>query len=124
MQEGRSIEDQMDEFNKIINDLANVDVKIEDEDQAVKLLSSLPKSYEHFVDAILYGRMQTLTMEEVKAALNSKKHKKKFEAKSEPEGEGLSIKGRPDKMDKKDNKNRGHSRSKSKTHHIQVFHLS
>ena len=36
MQEGRSIEDQMDEFNKIIDDLANVEIKIEDEDQAVK----------------------------------------------------------------------------------------
>ena len=45
MQEERSIEDQMDEFNKIIVDLVNVDVKIEDEDQGVKLLSSLPKSY-------------------------------------------------------------------------------
>ena len=57
MQEERFIEDQMDEFNKIIDDLANVDVKIEDEDQAVKLLSPLPKSYENFVDAMLYRRM-------------------------------------------------------------------
>ena len=40
MQEGRSIEDQMVEFNKIIDHLTNVDVKIEDEDQAVKLLNS------------------------------------------------------------------------------------
>ena len=71
MQNRRSIEYQMDEFNKIIDDLANVDVKIKDEDQAVKLLSSLPKSYEHFVDTMLYGRMQTLTIEKVKAMLNS-----------------------------------------------------
>ena len=35
MQEGRSIEDQMDEFNKIIDDLANVDIKIKDEDYYV-----------------------------------------------------------------------------------------
>ena len=105
MQEGRSIEDQINEFNKIIDDLANVDVKIEDEDQAVTLLSSLPKSYEHFVDAMLYRPMQTLTMEEVKAALNSNELKKKFEAKSKPEVEGLSIRGRLDKKDKKDNKN-------------------
>ena len=101
MQEGRCVEDQMDEFNKIIDDLANVDVKIEDKDQVVKLLSSLPKSYEHFVDVMMYGRMQTLTMDEVKAALNSKELKKKFEAKSESE----AIRGRPYKRDKKDNKN-------------------
>ncbi|PON77883.1 hypothetical protein PanWU01x14_022370 [Parasponia andersonii] len=77
MQEGKSIKDQMDEFNKIIDDLANVYVKIDDEDQAVKLLSSLPKSYEHFVDAMLYGREQKLTLEEVQSALNSKELKKK-----------------------------------------------
>ena len=91
----------MDEFSKIIDNLANVDVKIEDEDQAVKLLSSLPKSYEHFVDAMLYGRIQTLTREEVKAILNSKELKKKFKAKSESDGDGdgLSIRGRPDKRE-------------------------
>ena len=53
-------------------------------------------------------------MEEVKATLNSKQLKKKFEVKSEPEGEGLLIRGRPDRRDKKYNKNRRHSRSKSK----------
>ena len=56
MAEGKSIEDQMDEFNKIIDDLENVDVKMEEEDQAIILLSALPKSYGHFVDAMLYGR--------------------------------------------------------------------
>ena len=71
MAEGKSIEDQMDEFNKIIDDLENVDVKMEEEDQAIILLSALPKSYEHFVDAMLYGRGQSLTLEEVQAALNS-----------------------------------------------------
>ena len=91
MQEGRSIEDQMYKFIKIINDLANVDVKIKDKYQVVKLLSSLSKSYEHFVDAMLYGKMQTLTMKEVKATLNSKELKKKFEVKTELEVEGLSI---------------------------------
>ena len=72
MAEGKSIEDQMDEFNKIIDDLENVDVKMKDKDQAIILLSALPKSYEHFVDAMLYGREQSLTLEEVQAALNSK----------------------------------------------------
>ena len=51
-----------------------------------------------------------MTMEEGKATLNSKELKKKFEAKIELDGEGLSIRGRPDKRDKKDSKNRGHSK--------------
>ena len=46
---------------------------------------------------MLYGRMQTLTMEEVKAVLNSKELKKKFEARVELDGESLSIRGRPEK---------------------------
>ena len=46
-----------------------------------------------------------LTMEKVKAALNLKELEKKFKAKSESEGERLSIRGKPDKRDKKDNKN-------------------
>ncbi|RVW68241.1 Retrovirus-related Pol polyprotein from transposon TNT 1-94 [Vitis vinifera] len=79
MVEGKSIEDQTDEFNKITDDLENVDVKMEEEDQAVILLSALPKSYEHFVGAMLYGREQSLTLEEVQEALNSKELKKKFE---------------------------------------------
>ena len=55
----------MYEFNKIIDNLENVDVKMEDEDQPIILLSALPKSYDHFVDAMLYGREQSLTLEEI-----------------------------------------------------------
>ena len=121
MQEGKSIEDKIHEFNKIIYDFANVDVKIEDEDQALKLLSSLPKSYKHFVDVMLYGRMQMLTIEEVNATLNSNKLKKKFEVNYELEDEGLSIREKPDKRDNKYNKNRGHSRPKSKNTIFKCF---
>lgn len=35
------------------------------------VISSLPKSYEHFVDALMHGR-HTLTLDEIKAALNTK----------------------------------------------------
>ena len=71
MDESRELRRHLDDFNKIILDLNNLGVKIEEEDQAIILLSSLPKMYEHFVDTILYGK-DTLTMSEVKAALNSK----------------------------------------------------
>ena len=59
-------------FNKIILDLEGVEsIKIGDKDKAFFLLSSLPKSYEGFVDTRLYGRT-TLTLEDVKASLCSK----------------------------------------------------
>ena len=60
-------------------------------------------------------------MEEVKAALNLKELKKKFEAKTELDGKGLSIRGRPNKKDKKDSKNREHSRLKSKNNRYKCF---
>lgn len=51
--------------------IKNINIKIDEEDQAILLLSSLPNAYEHFMDTILYGK-QSLTMAEVKSALNSK----------------------------------------------------
>ena len=48
MAEGTSIQSHLNEFNPIIIDLENLDVKIEDEDNAVLLIVSLPPSYKHF----------------------------------------------------------------------------
>ncbi|GJS21006.1 zinc finger, CCHC-type containing protein, partial [Tanacetum coccineum] len=61
----------IDEFNKLILDLATIDIEIEDEDHALMLLMSLSSSYENFVETLLYGR-ECLTMEDVLATLNSK----------------------------------------------------
>nr|GEX30439.1 retrovirus-related Pol polyprotein from transposon TNT 1-94 [Tanacetum cinerariifolium] len=57
--------DHINEFNKIILDLANVDIEIEGEDQALMLLTSLPLFYENFVERLLYGR-ESLTMKDGK----------------------------------------------------------
>ncbi|GJS69243.1 hypothetical protein Tco_0702084 [Tanacetum coccineum] len=63
--------DHIDEFNKLILELANIDIESEDEDLALMLLTSLPSSYENFVETLLYGR-ESSTMEDVLATLNSR----------------------------------------------------
>jgi len=56
MVESKSITEQLMEFNKIVYDLANIEVNMEDRDKALLLLCSLPKSFENFKDVILYGK--------------------------------------------------------------------
>ncbi|KAH9657209.1 hypothetical protein KPL70_022963 [Citrus sinensis] len=53
MEEGSSISDHIDPFNKIILDLEDINVKIDDKDKAMILLCSLPSSYEHLVDTLI-----------------------------------------------------------------------
>ncbi|GJY31824.1 retrovirus-related pol polyprotein from transposon TNT 1-94 [Tanacetum coccineum] len=107
---GRKISEHIDEFNKIVLDLVNIELKFEDEDLALLLLTSLPASYEHFVDTLLYGR-EALTLEDVMAILNSKEIKERSKAKGD-DGEGLYVRGRTDRKDSR--QSRGKSRSKSR----------
>ncbi|GJY08010.1 retrovirus-related pol polyprotein from transposon TNT 1-94 [Tanacetum coccineum] len=102
--------EHIDEFNKIVFDLANIKVNFEDEDLALLLLTSLPASYEHFVDTLLYGR-KALTLEDVMATLNSKEIKESSKEKG-GDGEGLYVKGRTDRRNSR--QSRGKSRSKSR----------
>ncbi|GJX20769.1 hypothetical protein Tco_0223446 [Tanacetum coccineum] len=73
------------EFNKLILDLANSNIKIKDEDQANMLLTSLSASYGNFVESLLYGR-ESLTMEDVLATLNSRGSKKRTKGEKEEYG--------------------------------------
>lgn len=41
--EEKRISDQLEEFNKILDDLENTKVKMEEEDKAIILLNALPK---------------------------------------------------------------------------------
>ena len=53
MVEGASLDDHIDEFNKVLNGLETIDEWLSDESKAFLLINSLPKSYEHFVNAFL-----------------------------------------------------------------------
>uniref|UniRef100_A0A803P3H5 GAG-pre-integrase domain-containing protein n=1 Tax=Cannabis sativa TaxID=3483 RepID=A0A803P3H5_CANSA len=92
MDESAELRKHLDKFNKIILKFNNICVKIEEEDQGIVLLSSLPRCHEYFVDTMLSGK-ETLTMFEVKVALNSKETQKKFDDKSGSNWEGLMARG-------------------------------
>ncbi|TXG46307.1 hypothetical protein EZV62_028187 [Acer yangbiense] len=53
---GISMIEHLDNYNKILADLQNLDVEISDEDKALLLLNSLPDTYEHLTTTLLYGK--------------------------------------------------------------------
>nr|GEZ35363.1 retrovirus-related Pol polyprotein from transposon TNT 1-94 [Tanacetum cinerariifolium] len=117
MSAGRKIFKNIDEFNKIILDLANIEIKFKDEDLALLLLTSLPASYGHFVDTLFYGQ-EALTLEDTMATLNSKKIKERSKVK-EDDGEGLYMRGRTDRRDSR--QLRGKSRSESQGGRLKCY---
>lgn len=73
---GKSLEDHLDDFNKIILDLENIKIKVDDEDKAFFLLRSLPREYDSLWNTLIYGR-DSLSLKEVQNALFSKELKRK-----------------------------------------------
>ncbi|GJR97708.1 zinc finger, CCHC-type containing protein [Tanacetum coccineum] len=92
-QQGRSKSQSkhIDEFHKLVGDLAAIDTVISDEDQELLLLTSFPSSCDNFVETLLCGR-DTLKLEDVLATLNSRELQKMTEAKGDG-GEGLYVRG-------------------------------
>ena len=76
------------------------------------LVSSLTSSYSNFVDALMYGR-QTLSLDEVKAALNTRGLQEK--SGNMNSGEVLTVKAKTDTYDGKKKKQRNNKqKTKSK----------
>lgn len=112
MTSGMSMKEHLDEFNKIILDLSNIDISIDDEDQAILLLSSLDSSYANLKETMMYGR-ENLSLEEVQYVLHSRVLQNKTEVKIETGG-GLNIRGRSEKPSHKGKNNKTRSKSKGK----------
>ena len=63
-------------FKKIISELLAVDVKVDEEDKVLILLSSFSQSYDYIVTTMLYGK-ETLILEEVTSTLLSNEIRKR-----------------------------------------------
>lgn len=81
----------------MILDLENIEVKIEDEDQVVILLNSLPKPFNLLKDAPQYSK-DKLSLEGLISAIYSKEIDLRIESKDANIREGLSAQGRSKKM--------------------------
>lgn len=93
----KSVLSQLDDFNKILDDLENIDVKLDEEDKALILLNSLPKTFENFRETLLFGNRDSITLEDIQVALKCKElHKSSDHKVTATGGEGLNIKkGKP-----------------------------
>src|SRR3954467_4114981 len=112
MEEGSAVKGHLDAFNSIIMDLGNVDIKVDSEDQALILLCSLSRSYDAFIDTLLY-RKDSISLKDVSNALKSRELKKSFpELQDVPTAAGLSARGSTRVEDK---------RSKGKSKEVTYF---
>ena len=99
MKEGTAVLEHLKFFNKIISEFLTVDVKIDEEDEALILLSSLPELYDHIVTTTLYGK-KTLILEENTSTLLSNEIRKRPNQ-EERTGSGLVVTGREGRGEEK-----------------------
>ncbi|KAL8509745.1 hypothetical protein ACS0TY_016815 [Phlomoides rotata] len=72
MSEDKNLSEQLDTFNRYVDDLEDLDVKLEDDDKALMLLNALPKSLENFKNDVLFGRQDQVNYDDVIAAVKTK----------------------------------------------------
>lgn len=74
MSEQKTIEENLDAFLKLVDDLASLNIMVSNEDQAIQVLSSLPPQYDSLVHTLKYGNSkETLTLKEITTSVYSKK---------------------------------------------------
>ncbi|KAL8496842.1 hypothetical protein ACS0TY_020502 [Phlomoides rotata] len=59
-------------MEKYVDDLEDLDVKLEDDDNVLMLLNALPKSLENFKDVVLFGRQDQVNYDDVLAVVKTK----------------------------------------------------
>lgn len=116
--EGKNMAEHMNEFQGIVNQLTNVSMTIEDEVQALLLLSSLPDSWETLVISLSNSAPNgKLTLDMVKDSLfNEEARRKEFAStNNQTEAHIVESRGRPIfRSSQSQDKSRGRSKSKKR----------
>ena len=104
----------MNDYIKLLTDLANAEVSIKEEDKALSLLNSLPdEEYKTFVLTLINGK-QSLGYHEVSSALiNQALGRKDKESSKSTSAEALTVRGRSSSRKGKDYHGRSKFRSGS-----------
>ncbi|KAL8464383.1 hypothetical protein ACS0TY_034056 [Phlomoides rotata] len=97
MLEDKNLSEQLNTFNRYVDDLEDLDVKLEDDDNALMLLNALPRSLENFKDVVLFGRQDQVSYDGVLAVVKTKilrVHGRDFKAekKTHDSAESLNVK--------------------------------
>ncbi|TXG64884.1 hypothetical protein EZV62_011878 [Acer yangbiense] len=107
--------EHLDNYNKILADLQNLDVEISDEDKALLLLNSLPDTYEHLTTTLLYGKDEVKLIDVSNALVNNEYRKKDQLDHRDSTSEALTVaRGRTNNKRSGVPSERGRSRSKSR----------
>jgi cell division cycle protein 20 (cofactor of APC complex) len=86
--------EHLNDFNKMITDLKNLDLEIDDEDKALLLLNSLPDIYEHLITILLYGKEKIKFIDGSNALVNNEYWKKDQIIHKESKLEALTVRGK------------------------------
>ena len=84
MKEGTPILQHLNAFNRNLSDLLALYVKLDEEDKALLLLSSLPSSYDHLAITIMYVK-ETFELEDIRQMLQNNELMKKTVSRRRPQ---------------------------------------
>ena len=95
MKRGVSIREHVNNFTKLLSDMANVDIIVEDEDKAMLLLCSLPEDdFGTFVLTMINERTTVSYKEVTSALVNFELRKSDGEPSEKTSGDALAVRGR------------------------------
>ena len=119
MDDRKTIEENLDAFLKMVNDLESLTINISYEDQAIQILTGLSSKFEPLVHTLKYGSgKDMLTVNEVITSAYAKETKLREKGllhknKSEAEDLYVSDQGRNDKRGNRSNRNRSKSKGRN-----------